>query len=246
VRFFEKLVPLGLVSILLLAVLEALVGVGVRGPWHLVSLPFGLVAAGLAALFLQADLTPYTEGANDNASGAAVVLDLARRLRAEPLAGTEVWCVLTGCEEVGCYGAFAFADAHRAELGGAAWIAVDSVGGHGATPGYLTRETFLLATPSDPGLIRLAEGVAARRPELGLRGSATAGAFTEGCVGGRHGLRVLTFLAFDPRGMLPEWHRVTDVLAKVDQDVVERTGTAVWELLHDLDAEGANGAGAAG
>jgi hypothetical protein len=57
---------------------------------------------------------------------------------------------------------------------------------------------------------------------------------------------VLTFLAFDARGMLPEWHRVSDVLAKVDLDVVERTETAVWELLHDLDGEGATGAGAAG
>ncbi|MBI5477998.1 MAG: M28 family peptidase [Deltaproteobacteria bacterium] len=243
-RLFEKLVPLGLVSVLLLAVLEALAAAGVRGPWHLVSLPFGFVAAGLLVLFVQADLTPYTEGANDNASGVAVVLDLARRLRAEPLATTEVWAVLTGCEEVGCYGAFAFAAAHRADLGGAAWIAIDSVGGHGAGPIYLTRETFLLPAPSDPGLVRLAERVAARRPELGLRGTTASGAYTEGCVGGRCDCRVLTFLAFDVHGLLPEWHRVTDVVANVDPEVVERTESAVWDLLHDFDAEAA-GSGAA-
>jgi hypothetical protein len=241
-RVFAKMVPVGLLSVLLLAVLEALVAAGVRGPWHLVSLPFGLVAATLLALFVQADLTPYTEGANDNASGAAVVLDLARRLRAEPLAATEVWTVLTGCEEVGCYGAAAFAAAHRADLAGAAWMPVDSVGGRGATPCYATSETLLLTTPSDPGLVRLAERLAVRRPELGLRPTTMTGAYTEGWVGGRHGLRVLTFLAFDAHDLLPEWHRPSDVLANADAEVMERTEEVVWELLHDLDAESAEAA----
>jgi Zn-dependent M28 family amino/carboxypeptidase len=81
------------------------------------------------ALTAQPDTTPFTHGANDNASGAAIVLSLAERLAREPLARTEVWALGSGCEEVGSYGAQAFADAHRGDLPGLVAISIDNVGG---------------------------------------------------------------------------------------------------------------------
>jgi len=205
--------------------------------WRLASLPFALVVAGVFALTLQADFSPYTEGANDNATGAGIVLSLAARLQAGPLAHTAVWAVLSGCEEVGCYGADAFAHAHRAELSNAAWIAVDSVGGVGADPSYLATETFLLTVPSDPGLTALFERVNARRPELKGHPSHMKGAYTEGAIGAKHGLPVLTLIAHRRDGALPEWHRPSDVLANVDTGVVERTEALLWELLQEFDRQ---------
>ncbi len=240
VRLFSRLVPVGSVSAVILIGLFA---VGIFAPgllWQFLSLPFALVALSIFLLTLQADFSPYTAGANDNATGAGIVLSLAERLKEEPLAHTTVWAVLSGCEEVSCYGADAFARAHRDELGDTAWIALDSVGGDGAAPAYLTRETFLLTTRSDPDLLALADSVSARHPELDAYAHIFSGAYTEGAIGGKHGFRVLTLIGHRRDGVLPEWHRPTDVVENLDPGVVERTETFVWELLQEIDrrAEG--------
>jgi hypothetical protein len=261
-RLFQTLVPVGLVSCLVLIGFFALGATGVSAGcatgrlcrW--LSLPCALVPLGLLLITLQADRTPYTAGANDNATGAGIALSLAERLAQEPLAHTAVWVVLSGCEEVGCYGADAFARAHRDELMGAAgartpgartararapgsrpaWIALDSVGGAHGRPTFITQETFLLTARSDPVLIALARRVAERRPELGVQAGAFAsGAYTEGSIGAKHGFRVLTLLALADDGALGEWHRPTDTMANVDPDVVARTEAFVWELLSEID-----------
>lgn len=236
-KLFGTLVPAGLGSVVALIVLFA-VGAVAPGPvWQWLSLPFALVVAGVCALTLQADFSPYTEGANDNATAVGLVLGLAAGLKGEPLAHTAVWAVLSGCEEVGCYGADAFAQAHRAELGDAAWIALDSLGGRGADPCYLATETFLLTVKSDPGLTAMFERVNARRPALNGHPSHIKGAYTEGVIGAKHGFRVLSLVGHRRDGALPEWHRPTDVLERVDVGLVERTEALLWELLQEIDHE---------
>jgi hypothetical protein len=238
-RLFRSLVPIGLVSAVLLIVLFVIGSFAPGWLWRVLSIPFALCALGLFLLTLQADFSPYTAGANDNATGAGVVLSVAERLKGEPLAHTTVWAVLTGCEEVGCYGADAFAQAHRGELAGemgpAAWIALDGVGGAGARPGYLKRETFLLTSRSDPGLLELAGQVAARHSELDVQARDFSGAYTEGAIGAKHGFRVLTLMESPKRGVLSEWHRPTDVVENLDPEVIERTETFLWELLQEID-----------
>ena len=236
-KLFSLLVPTGLVCVVILGGLFAAGSLSADLVWKLLSLPFALVVLGLALITLQADLTPYTAGANDNATGAGVVLDLATRLKQAPLAHTTVWAVLSGCEEVGCYGADAFARAHMQELQGAAWLAIDSVGGSKASPSFLKRETFLLTVHSDPGLAALFERVAGRCPELDASSTSMRGAFTEGSIGAKYGFRVLSLIGHRRDGALPEWHRPTDVVANVDPNVVARTEKLVWELLQEIDRE---------
>jgi hypothetical protein len=233
-KLFKTLVPAGLLSALLSLILYA-VGIFAPAPlWRILSLPLAAIFLGLLAITLQADLTPYSAGANDNATGVGVVLDVAERLAEEPLAHTAVWALFSGCEEVGCYGADAFAQAHRSELGRAAWIALDGVGSAGTDPCYLTRETFLFTSHSDPDLIATAERVAARRPELGVAVYAFSGAYTEGAIGAKHRFRVLTLSSL---GGLTEWHRPTDVVESLDPDMVERSESFLWELLHEIDRQ---------
>ena len=57
-----------------------------------------------AALLAETALRPTVPGANDNASGVAAVLEVARRLAGDPLPGTEVLVVLPGAEEAGMGG----------------------------------------------------------------------------------------------------------------------------------------------
>jgi hypothetical protein len=235
VKLFKILVPTGIVCFLALVVLFVADLITPNVIWRLLSLPFVTFMFVQFLITFQADFSPYTVGANDNASGVGVVLRLAERLKEKPLAHTALWVVLSGCEEVGCYGADAFAQKHREELERALWISVDNVGGAGASPAYLRRESFLLTTRSDPDLLALADGVASRCPELDAYGRSFRGAYTEGTIGGKHGFRVLTVLAIRRDGVLPEWHRPTDLVENVDFDVIDRVEAFLWEFLQELD-----------
>jgi acetylornithine deacetylase/succinyl-diaminopimelate desuccinylase-like protein len=82
------------------------------------------VARGLAGALLAATVaaqldiarSPTVPGANDNASGVAGVLELVRRLAADPLPGVEVLVAGVGCEESGMDGMRAWLDAHGEEV----------------------------------------------------------------------------------------------------------------------------------
>jgi hypothetical protein len=235
-RVFRTLVPVGLAASVSL-ILVFLGGSFSAAPaWRAVAVPLALAMAALFAITFQADRTPYTAGANDNATGAALVLSLAEQLAREPLTETEVWVVLTGCEEVGCYGAEAFARQHQDRLGGAAWLTLDTLGSRGGSPCFLTRETFLLTARSDPELIRLAHEVSRNRPELGARPfDKFAGAYTEGSIAVLYGFRALSLISLTPSGLPTEWHRPTDILDRLDPAALQACELFTREFLRAFD-----------
>ncbi len=235
-RVFQVLVTAGFVSMAALVLLYIAGSIVQSDIIYLISLaPAALLILDLI-MTVQPDMTPYTPGANDNASGAALVLTLAERLKDEPLANTEVWAVNSGCEEVGCYGAAAFLREHRGELGDACFIALDTVAGPGSGPCYITREGMTRPYRSDPGLAALADQIAADQPELGAYSKVMPLGFTEGAIGIKNGMPSLTFVNLRPDGVLPYWHRPDDVFENVDADVLARTQAFVWELLQRIDS----------
>jgi hypothetical protein len=236
VALFNLLIPLGLLGIVLNGILYGIGAVSDDSLWRIVSLVPSALILGIFALTLQADFSPYTAGANDNATGVGAVLSLAARLKREPLRRTEVWLVCSGCEEVACYGAADFVRRHRAELADGYFIVLDTIGGPGAGPCYTASETFLLTAKSDGGLIKLAEAIAARRPELDAYSRAFHGAYTEQSLSIKVGLKSLAFVNVRRDGVLPNWHQPSDVFANVDPDVLDRTETFVWELLQEIDS----------
>ncbi len=98
----------------------------------------------LTILFMvvQAERSPHTCGANDNASGVGFVLSMAERLKEEPLPFTEVWLVVVGCEEVGADGSMDFVHRHKAELADAAFLIIDGIGAEGSIPYYMPGRHF--------------------------------------------------------------------------------------------------------
>jgi len=233
---FRVLVTAGFASMVALVLLYIAGSIVQSDIIYLISLAPAVLLILDLIMTVQADMTPYTPGANDNASGAAVVLALAERLKAEPLANTEVWAVNSGCEEVGCYGAAAFLREQREELGEAYFIALDSVAGPGSGPCYITREGMTRPYRSDPGLVALAGQIAADRPELGAYSKVMPLGFTEGAIGIKNGMPSLTFVNLRPDSVLPYWHRPDDVFENVDADVLARTQAFVWELLQRIDS----------
>lgn len=201
--------------------------------WLLVLAP---VYAWVLALTLQPDATPHTAGANDNASGVGVVLELAARLRHAHLARTEVTVLVTGAEEVGSYGAQAYVAAHRDALVGTRAISVDNVAGHGAGPCWTTVEGMVFPLRPDPDLRAQAHAVAAERPELGAYERPYTTLHTDATAFMAAGVPSLSFVGLTPEGAIPDWHTVGDVIERVDADVLARTTDFVEALVRRVDA----------
>ncbi len=235
-RLMHVLVPAGFAAMVGLVVLFA-VGVFLQTRMiYVISLAPAVVVIPLLLFTLQADLTPYTAGANDNATGAALLLTLAETLPGEALSHTEVWLVATGCEEVGCYGAAAFYRAHREELADAAVLVVDSIGGAGSGPCYLRSEGMVLPHEYDPDLLSLADAIATEQPELGAYGRRMTEAYTEGLPALQAGLHTLTLCGFTPDGELPNWHQLTDTVENIDRKALASNYAFIKELLLRIDA----------
>jgi len=188
---------------------------------------FGLV------LCIHADLTPFSPGANDNASGAASVLALGERLAREPLRYTEVWLVADGCEELGCYGAAALVETHADELRDAYLFALDIVGA--GDPAFLSSDGLLRKYPVAPELLAIGRQVAAERPEL--RAFEHVGlAYTDTVAFLKRGFRGFTIDALprEEAGAV-HWHQMTDTVDKIELDCLRRVHEFAWDMLQRLD-----------
>jgi hypothetical protein len=234
--FFRVVTTLGVASFVLgtLAfVAIAAFDVDALRAWSLLLGPVFLV---VLALTVQPDRTPFTHGANDNASGAAIVVSLAERLAREPLPRTEVWALATGCEEVGSYGAQAFLRRHAAALPGLYAISIDNVGGRGAGVCHTSVEGMVFPLRPAPELVAAAERVALARPELGAYALPYTTLHTDATAFMSRGVPSLSFVGLTPAGVLPDWHQASDTLEHVDAGTVARTEAFVLALLRDLDA----------
>jgi hypothetical protein len=197
----------------------------------------GTAVQGVTLLFaVEGELSPYTQGANDNAAAVGVALSMAERAVETPFKYTEVWVLMSGCEEVGCYGISHFLKEYAERLKDAHFINLEGVGS--GTLHYSTREGMLKAYHSDPQLLAIADNVARRRPELGEKGQALSAGYTETGVIAKSGLRGITLLALRANRLfkyLPYWHRKDDTFDKLDEKTVNRVGEFVWDMIYEVD-----------
>lgn len=198
------------------------------------SIPSAVGALLLVAMCFQADRTPFSAGANDNATGSGLVLALAGHLRAEPLRHTRVWLVCTGCEEVQHYGAIDFFRRHRADFCDPVTVVLESLGCAG--PAWLTREGIVVPFCADGDLVALAQELSDEHPEWGAYPAQVKGGNTEMADALRVGIPAITFLGMGPRGETPYWHQVEDTFDKMDPKVMERAYAFIWAFVQALDA----------
>ncbi|MFN8151781.1 MAG: M28 family peptidase [Solirubrobacterales bacterium] len=176
-------------------------------------------------------------GANDNASGVAVVATLAAELAARPLASTRVVVCLTGCEEAGTLGSRAFLRDH--ETDGWLFLNVDNVAGSGSVR-YLRREGVIAKWRADPGLIAAAEQTARAEPDLRMASEdAPAGLTYDSSPVLAAGGRALTLSVQD--GFIPNLHQPSDTVENADADGVRRTLAAARGIVQAVDGGIADG-----
>ncbi len=195
-------------------------------------LPAEVASLGLC---VQADLTPYSAGANDDASGVGVCLALAARLADEPLEETEVWVALVDDEECGSHGMAAFLDAHAGELGAdAVYVILDMVGqGHML---YLANDGLIVKHPTHPKALDLGRRARDARPDLNVR-EGPGLAYTDALVATKRGLIALTVCCYLPEGSteVSHWHQVSDTMEHVDPSALGEAAEFAWEVLGLVD-----------
>jgi hypothetical protein len=194
------------------------------------------MAISLAALAERELRGQDVPGASDNASGAAVAMQLAAECAAAPLEHTEVDLLITSCEESGMLGSQAYARRHKLRAAETTFINFDTVGGP-APLTYILREGSATANrPASDTLIRLLEQIASRRPDLDLGPARTTpGLPTDATPMRARGWEAVTLLA--QGDTIPNYHWPTDTYENIDPDTVGRTLETGRELLRALDAE---------
>jgi hypothetical protein len=224
-------------ALITFAVVTLLYVVGVFTLWSWIW-PLSWIAAIFAVLLLamcwQAVSSPFTCGANDNATAAGLILALADHIRKEPLKHTRVWLVCTGCEEALHDGAIDFFRRHKDELRQPKAVVLESLGSAG--PSWSTGEGIVLPISPTPELVRLAEKVAKGHPELDGYPSHMGGGVTEMSDALRAGVPAITLTGLTRENVLPYWHQPGDTVDKLDAEALARNYAFTWHYIQALDA----------
>jgi hypothetical protein len=200
--------------------------------WY-ATIPTALSAILLGAICIEADSTPFTAGANDNATAAGMVLTLAAHFAEHPLQNTRVFAVCTGCEEVQHYGMIDFYKRHRKELVNPKAVVFEMLGCAGPT--WLTKEGIIVPFKADPGLVAIVENLAAEHPEWKAHPSSVSGGNTEMADAVRVKIPAITIFGLSPEGIAPYWHQKEDTFDKMDPEVMERTWMLTTAFIETID-----------
>lgn len=205
-------------------------------PWAwYATIPTAICSVLLAAMCLHADTTPFTAGANDNASAVGMVLALAEVFSANPLKHTRVFAVCTGCEEVQHYGMIDFYRRHRGELKNPIALVFEMLGC--ASPAWLTKEGIIVPFKADPKLVKIAEELAAQNPGWDAHPAAISGGNTEMADALRSKIPAITITGVTKEGIWPYWHQPADTFDKMDPVQMEKTWKMTQAMIQRIDSE---------
>lgn len=204
---------------------------GWRWAWP-VSTVAAVMAVLLVMLCLEAERSPFTRGANDNATGAGLVLALAQEFASNPLPGCRVWFVCSGCEEALHEGAKAFFAAHKHGMVEPRAVAFEMLGCAG--PAWLVREGIVLPLYADRRLRALAEKVARDNPHLGAYPTSVGGGVTEMSDALLAGVPAITVMGLTRDGRAPYWHTPADAVDKMDPEIMQRNYRFVRALVEAI------------
>lgn len=200
---------------------------------------FLLLLPQIAALLvsIRFEHSPFSPGANNNASGVGTLLALAERLKETPLTRTEVWLLASGCRETGKDGLYAFLEAYGTELGGTSFVSLEGVG-VGERVVYLTGEGTLPGTAYSPEALACAARAAERCQAASIpvsTGRHPGGATELGIIArsGLHGTAINVW-SHDGHGA-PGRRQMDDMFKAIQPQALALAHTFTWALLREID-----------
>jgi hypothetical protein len=193
------------------------------------------LSLGAAAAFADIATRTVVPGANDNLSGVAVLLELARVLREQPVRGVRVLLVSTGSEESFMEGMRGFARRHFGSLPRASTevICLDSVGSPELI--VIEGEGMLRMRDYTPELRdRLA--ALAERAGIHLRRGLRLGLATDGLIALKAGYRSAALGSVTKYKLPLNYHSQRDTAAALHYDTVRDAAALCEALVRDAAA----------
>lgn len=213
VKFVDQLIGLGLQQVLNLLLAVPLVG---------------CVLIVYFALYLRSNRLIL--GANDNLSGVAVTLTIAKHLHQKRPKNTEVWVISFGCEEC-MRGSKRFVSKHAAELKEAYLVNFDSVGVGDLT--IVDREKMFAATHSAEVCKMLQESARKAGFTIDIRAMDFGG--TDAANFSKAGLKAATVIALG-EAFWKLWHSLRDIPDIIVPDILSTCAEIGTQFIEDMDS----------
>jgi hypothetical protein len=192
-----------------------------------------VIAAGTAAVMADMTTNDVVPGANDNLTGVAVLIELARALRERPLPGLRVLLVSTGAEEANQEGILAFAARHFDALPKetTTFVCLDTVG----SPELLLieGEGFLRMRDYPEAIKDLLERCA-REAGVHLRRGLRLTFATDGLIPLRHGYPTAAVGSVNEYMVPANYHKPTDTPDRVDYEQVAGAARLSYAVAEEL------------
>jgi len=201
--------------------------------WY-ASFPFAGYMSVICAIIAHGELfTKPTHGANDNASGVSVILQLAETLSNKRLKNTELMCVATGCEEAGTVGTMRYLDKHAKELQDSLMFSLDCVGIGNLR--YAVKEGIMKTINVPDELVNLVKETVDKNPELQAKPLILKHKASDSFPALSRGLKAMCIIAVDDKNLPPNWHWKTDVYENIQENTIQKTKGLMIKLLKTID-----------
>jgi hypothetical protein len=199
----------------LVAAGPALAAAGALSGWSLLRKLGAFISAGSTLAFFDIGTRTVVPGANDNLTAVAVILELARMLREEPVGGLRLLLVSTGSEESFMEGMRGWVRRHGPGLDRARTrvVVLETLGSPELI--LLEGEGMIWMTDYDEGVRELIAD-SAQRAGVALRRGLRLGFATDALSALRGGLRTATLASCDEYKMPANYHSQRDIPRNVD------------------------------
>ncbi len=190
-----------------------------------------VLLVGAATLFNGARNAPFTSGANNNASGCAVLLELAARFKESPLGSTEVLLVATGAKEMWLSGMRQLFSGLKVDKKALFFVNVTGVGAGQLR--YVSGEGMLHVYSAGKTLTAAAQH---EGPAYAARPIVWRGLPTDAAIPMARGYEAITVMATGPDDFPVAWNSDDDAPGRLDADVLLRSARFVESILRRMDA----------
>jgi len=204
---------------------------------HLFLMLYMIISLGLMMEWTRGE---FVAGANDNASGVAVLLSLAGKLAQEERApgedekvnNTDFWFLSTGCEETGLDGAFDFIERNGKALTEKPThvIVLDGLGLGNIR--YFTEDGMLKKHRCSTGLITACDELS--KGEFPEARPFRCNAFTDGFAFTSNGFETISLACMPDDLGLAHYHWHTDVPGNIDYEALARAEEFVGALVEKI------------
>ena len=196
---------------------------------------FGVHILGQIIVLIYSGITGEpVQGASDNASGVAVMLDLATRLKKKSFPELEFWFAATGSEEVGAIGMTNFLKTYSDEFekNKTFFINFDNIGSGNLH--YYLGEGMLNFYKFSPKLISASKKTSENEKLKQVTPAKYKLAYTDAIVPASLGYETILFLATDDNNQIPHWHWHTDTIENINYQVPKLASDFCMELIQTL------------